>query len=80
LNLLIFVGFFLYSEWYSYHFPELIKIVSDNYTYAMLAKFIGDRKQLTEEKIEGLEQLVVDSEKARAIFDASRSSMGMAAN
>jgi nucleolar protein 56 len=46
----------------------------------MLAKFIGDRKQLTEEKIEGLEQLVVDSEKARAIFDASRSSMGMAAN
>lgn len=45
----------------------------------MLAKFIGDRKQLTEDKLEGLEQLVLDSEKAQAIFDASRSSMGMTA-
>jgi nucleolar protein 56 len=65
-----------YSEWYSYHFPELIKIVSDNYTYAVLAKFIGDRKQLNEDKLAGLEEIVVDSDKARAILDASRSSMG----
>ena len=23
-----------YREWYSYHFPELVKIIPDNYLYA----------------------------------------------
>lgn len=63
-------------EWYGYHFPELIKIVSDNYTYCRLAKFIGNRKELNEESLEGLEELVMDSAKAQAILDGSRSSMG----
>lgn len=30
-------------EWYSYHFPELIRIVNDNFTFAKSAQFIGDR-------------------------------------
>jgi hypothetical protein len=30
-------------EWYSYHFPELIKLVKDNYTFAKCAEYIGDR-------------------------------------
>ncbi|CAM5110530.1 unnamed protein product [Eretmochelys imbricata] len=64
-------------EWYGYHFPELIKIVSDNYTYCRLAKCIGNRKELSEERLEGLEEIVMDSAKAHAILDASRSSMGM---
>lgn len=64
-------------EWYGYHFPELIKIVGDNYTYCRLAKFIGNRKELNEESLEGLEELVMDSGKAQAILDGSRSSMGM---
>uniref|UniRef100_A0A8C3RV95 Nucleolar protein 56 n=1 Tax=Chelydra serpentina TaxID=8475 RepID=A0A8C3RV95_CHESE len=64
-------------EWYGYHFPELIKIVSDNYTYCRLAKCIGNRKELSEESLEGLEEIVMDSAKAQAILDASRSSMGM---
>lgn len=64
-------------EWYSYHFPELMKIVTDNYTYARVAKFIKDRKELTDESVEPLEELVMDSAKAQAILDASRSSMGM---
>ncbi|NXT95583.1 NOP56 protein, partial [Anhinga rufa] len=64
-------------EWYGYHFPELIKIVSENYTYCRLAKFIGNRKELSEESLEGLEEIVMDSAKAQAILDASRSSMGM---
>lgn len=66
-----------YREWYSYHFPELVKIVSDNYTYAKVAKYIKNRKEFTEEMVEGLEELVMDSGKAQAIWDASRSSMGM---
>lgn len=65
-----------FSEWYGYHFPELIKIVSDNATYCKLAKFIGNRKELSEESLEALEELTMDSAKAQAILDASRSSMG----
>ncbi|NXP69992.1 NOP56 protein, partial [Ramphastos sulfuratus] len=64
-------------EWYGYHFPELIKIVPENYTYCRLAKFIGNRKELSEESLEGLEEIVMDSAKAQAILEASRSSMGM---
>ncbi|NWI16878.1 NOP56 protein, partial [Crypturellus soui] len=64
-------------EWYGYHFPELIKIVSENATYCRLAKFIGNRKELSEESLEGLEEIVMDSAKAQAILEASRSSMGM---
>lgn len=63
-------------EWYGYHFPELIKIVSDNYTYCRLAKLIGNRKELSEESLEALEEVIMDSAKAQAILDASRSSMG----
>ncbi|XP_060791480.1 nucleolar protein 56 isoform X1 [Neoarius graeffei] len=64
-------------EWYGYHFPELIKIVSDNATYCKLAKFIGNRKELSEESLEPLEEITMDSAKAQAILEASRSSMGM---
>ncbi|XP_023667432.1 nucleolar protein 56 isoform X2 [Paramormyrops kingsleyae] len=64
-------------EWYGYHFPELIKIVSDNTTYCRLARLIGNRKELSEESLATLEEVVMDSAKAQAILDASRSSMGM---
>uniref|UniRef100_A0A3Q2NTI1 Nucleolar protein 56 n=1 Tax=Fundulus heteroclitus TaxID=8078 RepID=A0A3Q2NTI1_FUNHE len=64
-------------EWYGYHFPELIKIVSENSMYCRLAQLIGNRKELSEESLESLEEVVMDSAKAQAILDASRSSMGM---
>jgi len=64
-------------EWYSYHFPELVKIVPENYLFARLTKFIKNRKELSEQSLEGLEEIVMDSAKAQAILDASRSSMGM---
>ncbi|XP_041807247.1 nucleolar protein 56 [Chelmon rostratus] len=64
-------------EWYGYHFPELIKIVPDNSMYCRLAQLIGNRKELSEESLESLEEVVMDSAKAQAILEASRSSMGM---
>jgi len=64
-------------EWYSYHFPELIKVVSDNYMYAKVAQYIKSRKNLTDDKLEGLEEIVMDEGKAQAIYDAARASMGM---
>ncbi|XP_059477448.1 nucleolar protein 56 [Neocloeon triangulifer] len=64
-------------EWYSYHFPELVKIVPDNYMYARVAQYIKNRKELSEENLPGLEELVQDESKAQAILGAARSSMGM---
>lgn len=66
----------LCSEWYGYHFPELVKIVPDNSMYCRLAQLIGNRKELSEESLASLEEVVMDGAKAQAILDASRSSMG----
>ena len=67
----------IYSEWYSYHFPELIKVVPDNYLFARCCQFIKNRKELSDESLPSLEEIVMDSAKAQTILDASRSSMGM---
>lgn len=64
-------------EWYSWHFPELVKIVNDNYVYARCASYIKNRSSLTEERMAGLAELVMDEDKAQEILHASRSSMGM---
>lgn len=67
-------------EWYSYHFPELVKIVNDNYLYAKVAQLMKNRKEISdtdEQLIEQLEEIVKDSGKAQAIVSASKSSMGM---
>ncbi|KAJ3977393.1 Nop-domain-containing protein [Lentinula raphanica] len=49
-------------EWYGYHFPELVKLVPDNYTYARVAVFLGDKDTLTEEKIPALEELLEEAQ------------------
>ena len=40
-------------EWYSWHFPELVKLVNDNYQYAKLALLIKDKTTLAEDKVRG---------------------------
>ena len=66
-------------EWYSYHFPELIKLVNDNYLYAKLVKVIGNRKDKLDDEtlIDDLEAVVQDDATAQAIVNAMKSSMGM---
>ena len=66
-------------EWYSYHFPELIKIVSDNYNFSRLVKIIGNRKDRMGDDtlVDELETVVQDQAKAHAIVNAMKSSMGM---
>lgn len=64
-------------EWYSWHFPELVKIVSENQQYARLALFIRDKKTLSEDKLYELAAAVDDdADVAQAIIDAARVSMG----
>ncbi|XP_042224775.1 nucleolar protein 56-like [Homarus americanus] len=65
------------KEWYSYHFPELARIITDNYQYSLCANYIKDRKSLNEESLEKLEEILMDSAKAQAILDAARMTMGM---
>jgi nucleolar protein 56 len=64
-------------EWYSWHFPELGKIVKDNYMFAHLAKLIGDRATLNEESLGTITAVTMDEPMARQILDAARASMGM---
>ncbi|KAL8959964.1 MAG: hypothetical protein Q9193_003255 [Seirophora villosa] len=64
-------------EWYSWHFPELIRIVSENHAYARLALFIGDKKRLSDDDLEELAtQVNDDTGIAQSIIDAAKVSMG----
>ncbi|KAN0074647.1 hypothetical protein V8E55_011696 [Tylopilus felleus] len=64
-------------EWYGYHFPELIKLVPDNYQYARIAQFIGDKDTLAEDKLPELTTMLDDDATlAQNILDAARGSMG----
>ena len=64
-------------EWYSWHFPELIRVVSENHLYAELALFIGDKKRLSDDDLHDLAAQVNDDvEIAQSIIDLARVSMG----
>mmetsp|Transcript_7884 Transcript_7884/g.19870 ORF Transcript_7884/g.19870 Transcript_7884/m.19870 type:complete len:511 (-) Transcript_7884:43-1575(-) len=64
-------------EWYSWHFPELVKIVPDNIKFAKLAHAIQHKGALSEEHLPELEKITGDAQEAKDILDAARSSMGM---
>lgn len=65
-------------EWYSFHFPELFKIVNDNLRFAKLVKLIGDRVQIEDPETlrESIGEIVEDEEKTNAIIQAMNTSMG----
>ncbi|KAF2459552.1 putative pre-rRNA processing nucleolar protein Sik1 [Lineolata rhizophorae] len=64
-------------EWYSWHFPELKNIVSDNEQYCRLVLFIGDKATLTDDKLHDLAALVNDDEGvAKAVISNAKTSFG----
>ncbi|KAI1817683.1 Nop-domain-containing protein [Poronia punctata] len=64
-------------EWYSWHFPELYPICSDNLNYAKVARFIGDKSTLSEDRLHELAGLLDDDEeKATEIIQKAKISMG----
>lgn len=64
-------------EWYGWHFPELIRIASDNVTYAKLVLAIGNKKELTDDKLHDIAAVVGDDgDKAQDIINAAKVSMG----
>ncbi|VDM71925.1 unnamed protein product, partial [Strongylus vulgaris] len=64
---------------YSYHFPELFKLVPDQYKYARLAVAILDRNKIGENEniANEINEIVEDEEKTKEILEAARTSMGM---
>jgi nucleolar protein 56 len=60
-------------EWYGWHFPELIKIVSDTYMYAKLVKVIQNKNSVSLEKIDAV---IEDPVISQQIVNASNSSIG----
>ena len=63
-------------EWYSWHFPELVKIVNDNYQYSQLTLLIKDKSTLTAESIPKIQEIVGDEDKAKEVVEAAKVSMG----
>ncbi|CAF1512511.1 unnamed protein product, partial [Adineta ricciae] len=66
-----------FREWYGYHFPELIKIITDNYTYARAVHLIKNRKDFSIDRQEELEAITMDSGKTAAVFEAMKTTIGM---
>ena len=46
------------KEWYSWHFPELAKIVTDNITYAQMVKLIGMRQTVKNLELDVMTEIV----------------------
>ena len=65
------------KEWYAYHYPELAKHVPGLYDYVRCASAIMDRKNLNEEVVEKLKEILKEDEKVELVVEAARTSMGM---
>ncbi|VDL97871.1 unnamed protein product [Schistocephalus solidus] len=64
------------KEWFSYHFPELMKIVPESSNYIKLVNLLRSREQTTEDRLQEIEDIIQDHEKAQAIVEAAKTSMG----
>ncbi|KAJ4888170.1 NOP56-like pre RNA processing ribonucleoprotein [Raphanus sativus] len=65
-------------EWYSWHFPELEKIVNDNYMYAQVTKIVEDKSKLSEAYVPMLTEVFGgDEDKAREVVKAGQASFGL---
>ncbi|CAI8496339.1 unnamed protein product [Hanseniaspora opuntiae] len=66
------------KEWYGWHFPELAKILVDNYSFAKAILFIRDKATINADSLNELVAVLntTDSTIAEQIIDAARISMG----
>lgn len=63
-------------EWYSWHFPELIKIVGDNILFARIVHLLKGRENAADVLLDSLEAVLGDQEKAKQVLQAAKVSMG----
>lgn len=65
-------------EWYAYHFPELLKLVPDNYVFAKVVQAVGDRKNFDEAELKPkLLEVLNDDALCDSVISAAKTSMGM---
>ena len=64
------------KEWYAWHFPELVKLVTDNYMFTRTCLLIMNRKTFTDEKVSELTEIVGSEDLAKDVLQASKHSMG----
>jgi len=64
-------------EWYSYHYPELTKIIPEQYKYIRCATTIMNRENLDENVEAQLQEILQNEEKVAEVVEAARTSMGM---
>ncbi|MDD1764625.1 MAG: hypothetical protein LUQ46_01260 [Candidatus Methanomethyliaceae archaeon] len=60
-------------EWYGLHFPELDSLAQDHKQYMAIVTKFGTRSNINKEDVN---KIVQSENKAKAIFDTARSSMG----
>ncbi|AET39739.1 snoRNP complex protein NOP56 Ecym_4719 [Eremothecium cymbalariae DBVPG len=65
------------KEWYGWHFPELAKLVPDNYKFAKLVLHIRDKTSLTDDSLHDLAAILDDDAGiAERVISNARISMG----
>jgi len=65
------------KEWYGWHFPELVKIVGDNYKYSRCVKMVKAKSSLSDESVDLLQEILDDDEgMAKQVVEAAKTSMG----
>lgn len=62
-------------EWYGTHFPELTRLISDNYTYCRIAKIIQDCKNINDEQINE-QKSFIDDDTLQQIINSSKMTIG----
>ncbi len=64
------------KEGYSWHFPELAKIVTDNETYCRLVALIGNKANITKIELDDITALTGDESLSKKIVERTQSSVG----
>jgi nucleolar protein 56 len=64
------------KEWFSWHFPEMGKIVTDNAIFCKLVRLVERRDNVTEDFKDKITEVVLDEDKAQEIIEAAKISMG----
>lgn len=64
------------KEWFSWHFPELTKIINDNHIFTRVVNLVETREKINEDIKDKLAELLHDEDKAQEIIDAAKISMG----
>jgi len=70
------------KEWYSWHFPELSRVVSDNYLFTVIVNLIENKnkfyKNNTKESIlDQLEEILSNRDVANDVYHAMTTSTGI---